>query len=177
MSLPINESVWLASEWTSNYFVKKRKRICNWEEVWVKLSIIEVDTQDDDGVYEDFDNNYDYKGEWIQVVRYNDYEGSLEDYIDEVQQNYWDYVDSVLSGCDDQDIIDWVQDNIDCNYWKYNIIIVSEREITLREDWTFDNYILRMLDKSEEGEYEMDTSIFSDILCEYNKVDYQYMEI
>ena len=176
MSLPINESVWLATEWASHYFVMKRKRIYNWEEA-IKFSIIEIETQDDDGVYEDFDSNYDYKEEWKEAVRYNDYEGSLEDFTEEVQQNYWDYVDSVLNGCDDQDIIDWVQDNVDCNYWRYNIIIVSEREITTREDWTFDNYILRMLEKSEDWEYEMDASVFSDILCEYGKIDYRYMEI
>ena len=176
MSLPINESVWLATEWASHYFVMKRKRIYNWEEA-IKFSIIEIETQDDDGVYEDFDNNYDYKEEWKEAVRYNDYEGSLEDFTEEVQQNYWDYVDSVLNGCDDQDIIDWVQDNVDCNYWRYNIIIVNEREITTREDWTFDNYILRELENSEDWEYEMDNSVFSDILCEYGKIDYQYMEI
>jgi len=83
----------------------------------------------------------------------------------------------VLNGCDDQDIIDWVQDNVDSNYWRYNIIIVSEREIKTREDWSFDNYILRMLEKSEDWEYEMDGSVFSDILCEYGKIDYRYMEI
>lgn len=176
MSLPINESVWLATEWASHYFVKKRKVLYNWEEK-IKFSIIEIDTQDDDGVYEDFDSNYDYKEEWKDAVRYNDYEGSLEDFIDEIQQNYWDYVDSVLNGCDDQEIIDWVQDNVDCNYWRYNIIVVSEREITIREDWTFDNYILRILEKCEDWECEMDNSVFSDILCEYGKIDYRYMEI
>lgn len=176
MSLPYNESVWLATEWTSHYFVEKKKTIYNWEEK-TRLNLIEIDVQDDDGVYEDFDNNYDYKEEWKEAVRYNDYEGSLEDFTDEVQQDYWNYVDSVLNGCDDQDIIDWVQDNVDSNYWRYNIIIVNEREITTREDWTFDNYILRELENGEDWDYEMDNSVFSDILCEYGKIDYRYMEI
>lgn len=174
MSLPINESVWLATEWPSNYFVKKKRYIYNWEEK-TRYSIIEIDTQDDDGVYEDFDSNYDYKEEWKDAVRYNDYEGSLEDFRDEVSQNYWDYIDSVLSGCEDSDIIDWVQENINADYWRYNIIIVSEHDIKLNEDWEFDNYILRVFWDLDSG--ARNDSVFSDILCEFGKLDYKYVKL
>lgn len=176
MSLPINESVWLASEWTSHYFVRKRRVIYNCEEK-ITLNIIEIETQDDDEVYNDFDNNYDYKEEWKEAVRYNDYEGSLEDFTDEVQQDWWNYVDSVLSGCGDRDILDWVIDNIDSDYWRYNIITLSDHQIKLREDWEFDNRILRVLENDTDGEFEVDSSVFSDILCEFGRVDYKYMEI
>lgn len=174
MSLPINESVWIATDWTSHYFVRKNKRIYNGEEK-ISYSLIEIDTQDDDGVYEDFDNSYDYKEEWKNAVRYNDYEGSLEDFIDEVRENYWDYVGDVLSGCEDDDILNWVQENIDSNYWKYNILIDAEHEIKLREDWEFDNYLLRtFLDIDLE---RRDDEVFSDLLCEFGKLDYKYVKL
>lgn len=174
MSLPINESVWLASEWTSNYFVEKKRTIYNWEEK-IRLNLIEIDTQDDDGVYEDFDNNYDYKEERKSAVRYDDYEGSLEEYTDEVRDNYWDYIDNVLTGCEDMDILNWVQENLNADYWKYNIIIVAENEIKLGEDWEFYNNLLRVF-------WELDTesrddSVFSDILCELGKLDYKYVKL
>lgn len=174
MALPINESVWLATDWTSHFFVEKRRTIYNWEEK-IRLNLIEIDTQDDDGVYEDFDNSYDYKEEWKEAVRYNDYEDSLETFIDEVRENYWDYIDSVLTGCEDSDIIDWVQENVNADYWKYNVTIISEHEIKLREDWEFDNYILRVF-------WDIDTelrddSVFSDILCELGKLDYKYVKL
>lgn len=174
MSLHINESVWLATEWTSHYFVRKNKRIYNGEEK-ISYSLIEIDTQDDDGVYEDFDYNYDYKEKWKDAVRYEDYEGSLEDFIDEVRDNYRDYVGDVLSGCEDSDIVNWVQANVNADYWRYNILIDAEHEIKLREDWEFDNYLLRTF-WNIDTEFR-DDEVFSDLLCEFGKLDYKYVKL
>lgn len=176
MSLPINESVWLASQWTSHFFVRRNKRIYQWEEK-TRLSVIEIDTLDDDEVYEEFDSEFDYKEEWKDAVRFHDYEDSLENYTDYVQQNYRDYIDGVLTGCTDDNIIDWVKENIDNAYWEYNINILSERQIKLREDWEFENTILRNIENDKDDEYNVDGSVFSDILCEFGKLDCKYMEI
>lgn len=174
MSLYLNESKFLASDWDTLYFVRKEKRVVDWQSV-EKLFLVECELKDDDQLWEDFRDNYDYKSERQDAVRYNNYEWSLSEFTDEVDENWWDYIEQVCYRCSDDYIFDRVQDNIDCNYSWYNIEILNTHLIEKREDWTWENYALRNYDNFEED--CRDDSIYMDIMVEMWEVDYQYMEI
>jgi hypothetical protein len=49
-------------------------------------------------------------------VAHNNYEGSLEDYQNDVDDNWWDYLDQVIDSCNYEEVMKWVNEYIDSDY-------------------------------------------------------------
>lgn len=165
---------WLCSCDSSHYFVAELCNTINGEQIKY-LRIKEVTTRDSDEIYDEFREYFDYKSEWIHAVRYDDYEDSYEDFIEFIDNNYWDYIDQVIDSCSSPEIVDWVQENVDSDYNEWNIDDRGGNKIELADNGTFANYNYILSEDNFTNLDERNDELYTEILTYFGKCDYKYM--
>lgn len=147
-SLENRNMVFLCEKYWSRYFVSKAYKGIGWEQVEI-LRLHKTYYRDDDELRDYFYENYEYKDNWIDAVRFNDYEGSLEQYTNEIDDDRWDYIGWIIPSCNYSDVQDWYQEFIDSNVGANNIEDDGSWEIKF-QDWKFNVDILNEIDNIVE---------------------------
>ena len=159
-----SELMFLCERYWQYYFVREKTywTYWAWDNKQKQLEIVEFCVRDNDELYDTFRDNYDYKWEWKYAVAHNDYEGSLEEYENEVDDNWWDYIDQVISPCNYDEVMKWVNEYIDSGYWDYNVENYGSSKIEMKEDWTYNDDVLMNWDNISEEDRDDGTKFLID---------------
>lgn len=173
-SLEKRNMVFLCEKYWSRYFVMKAYKRVDGESIEI-LRLHKTYYRDDDELRDYFYENYEYKDNRKDAVRFSDYEGSLEQYTNEIDDNRWDYVGWIISPCNYSDVQDWYQEFIDSNVGANNIEDDGSWEIRF-QDWKFNIEILNEIDTIVEE--NKDENVWTDVklyfwLCD----EYKFLSI